>query len=63
MIQIHKTQNMKLKGTKRAVFVITDHLCDMENIYTIFAWVFLGWVIGVFKLYHEWFKATTRSFQ
>ena len=54
---------MKLNGTERAVFVISDHQCDMENIYSIFARVFLGWFMGVFKLFHGWFKANTRSFQ
>ena len=54
---------MRLNYTERTVFLLREHHCDMENKKLLFAWVFLGRLLGVFRLLHGCFKGTSRLFQ
>ena len=54
---------MKLDYTERALFLLSDHHCNMKNIYLWLAgcffgvsWVFLGYSMGVSKILQEYFN-------
>ena len=48
---------------ERLLFLLSDHRCDMENIYLYLQRCFWVFFFGVFRLFHGYFKGTSRLFQ
>ena len=61
-----KDTTVNLDYTERAVFLISDHHCDMENKYLYLpgcysggSWVCLGYFMGVSRIHQDYFKSVS----
>ena len=54
---------MKRNYNGRAVFLLSDHHCDMENIYLSVSWALHGYFSAISLEYKGYFKIISRVFQ